>query len=469
MNIKYNASQTLFLSLLLFLFALPPVNIPWLLFVSLVPLFVFAKHEPSLKKLLMTGWGVGTLYFLAVGYPLTSLERWWWVSEQSAFLWQNKVYIFTLVVFTASVISGLSFAATALAYRGNVKSVWRFVFPPVLWAAFEYFRTFSLFGFFGIGTFGVLLAKDTALIQIADTFSVYGVSAAVILVNILVAEAILSKKTRRRRLVAVTSLLLLIIYTYGVIQIGSGNNNPTQNLNVAVVNVPLSTEKLAGKRGGEFFKETLFTALKQNPDMVIFPENTLPDMVIDEESKSLVHPTEHTEELFNTLISKSAEYPDTSIIIGLHTQTQNKRYNSVTIITGGEITRVYHKRFLLPFAEYTPEMFSNIFTLAEPLTRGRDNQRLSINGSNVSFLICAESLKPNAVQKNSLIINIANDAIFKNGSVADYMLLTAKVRAVENRSFLIRSTKGRPPTVLTPAGVVVTPTIPTKNIFLFEF
>ena len=469
MNTQHKTVKVFFVSFLLLLVALPPLAVPWMLFFALVPLFIFTKHEPSFKKVFLTGWGIGVLYFLIVSYPLLSLERWWWVSEQSVFLWQNKIYIFALIILIASLLSGLSFGITALAYKKYKGSIARFIIPSLIWVACEYIRTFFLLGFFGIGTLGVFLTKDTAFVQIADIISVYGISALIVLINILITESVTTTRYKRIKIAIALALIVLTVYMYGVAQIERYRSIPTQDITIAIAKVPMPTEALTGQRGGELFKETLAAALQQKPDIVVFPENILPDLVIDETiQKSTSSTNNYTLSLFNTLQSKSAMYPETSIILGLHTQSKSNRYNSVVIIKNGKISGIYHKRFLLPLAEYTPKIFSNTFSLVEPLSAGKDDQRLFIAEKEVSFLICAEALKPGLVRKKTLVINIANDAIFKDRAVADYMQRIAKIRAIENRSLLVRSTKRSLPSIITPAGDMIKPKVSASNFLLFE-
>ena len=129
-----------------------------------------------------------------------------------------------------------------------------------------------------------------------------------------------------------------------------------------------------------------------------------------------------------------------------------KFYNSMLVINNKlEIIQSYNKRKLVPFGEFLP--FENIVSklglkkITEghgSFLKGENNNSLVIKGIKILPLICYEIIFPDLIQKSdtntNLIVNISEDGWFGNSIGPDQHFAKAVFRAIENNTFLVRST-----------------------------
>ena len=127
-------------------------------------------------------------------------------------------------------------------------------------------------------------------------------------------------------------------------------------------------------------------------------------------------------------------------------------YNSMFIINNKlEVIQSYNKRKLVPFGEFLP--FENILSklglkkITEghgSFLKGQDDNSLVVNRIRILPLICYEIIFPNLIQKfdinTNLIVNISEDGWFGNSIGPDQHFAKAIFRAIENNTFLLRST-----------------------------
>ena len=142
------------------------------------------------------------------------------------------------------------------------------------------------------------------------------------------------------------------------------------------------------------------------------------------------------------------------ILFGINRLNKKKNgvYNSMLIVDKNlEIVQEYKKQKLVPFGEFLP--FEKIlkFIGLKKITEGHgsflkgDNQNnLIIENLNILPLICYEVIFPEFVQnsdpKTNIIINISEDGWFGNSIGPSQHFSKAIFRAVEQNTFLIRST-----------------------------
>ena len=111
---------------------------------------------------------------------------------------------------------------------------------------------------------------------------------------------------------------------------------------------------------------------------------------------------------------------------------------------------IYDKIHLVPFSEYVP--WRNWLFFARDLTgligdfqHGTQYKVGTIPGGPFSVYICYEAIFPNEVRRFTLggaqlLINISDDGWFGGSGAPEQHLAMARVRAVENRRWLLRDT-----------------------------
>ena len=127
-------------------------------------------------------------------------------------------------------------------------------------------------------------------------------------------------------------------------------------------------------------------------------------------------------------------------------------YNSMLIINNNfDIIQSYNKRKLVPFGEFLPlEKILNNFGLKKiteghgSFLKGQKNNNLLIDKLSILPLICYEVIFSDLIQKSdistNLIVNISEDGWFGKSIGPDQHFAKSFFRAIENNTFLLRST-----------------------------
>ncbi len=141
-------------------------------------------------------------------------------------------------------------------------------------------------------------------------------------------------------------------------------------------------------------------------------------------------------------------------------------YNSAVLVDpSGRIVFTYDKIHLVPFGEYVP--FRRWLTFAEKLVAEVGDFRPGtvpavgeIPGGRFGAFICYEAIFPDEVRRFTrngarLLINLSNDGWFGHSAAAAQHLAMARVRAVENRRWMLRATNTGITAAVDPYGRVV--------------
>ncbi len=157
------------------------------------------------------------------------------------------------------------------------------------------------------------------------------------------------------------------------------------------------------------------------------------------------------------------------ILFGVNRFDKKKKgfYNSLVIINNDmEIIQEYKKQKLVPFGEFLPfENFLSNFGLKKiteghgSFLKGKKQDNLKIQNSNILPLICYEIIFTKFIQSSSrdtnLIINISEDGWFGN-SIGPFQHFAKGIfRSVENNTFLIRSANKGISAIINNRGQVV--------------
>jgi apolipoprotein N-acyltransferase len=129
---------------------------------------------------------------------------------------------------------------------------------------------------------------------------------------------------------------------------------------------------------------------------------------------------------------------------------------------GAEIGR-YDKIDLVPFGEFVPPLFSFVNRITQEagdFVPGHDIRILPAAGHRLGVFICYESAFPDLVRQFTrkgadVLVNLSNDGYFGHSEARVQHLLIARMRAVENRRFLIRSTNDGITVVIDPSGRII--------------
>ena len=127
-------------------------------------------------------------------------------------------------------------------------------------------------------------------------------------------------------------------------------------------------------------------------------------------------------------------------------------YNSMLIVNNNfKIVQSYNKRKLVPFGEFLPfEKILNNFGFKKiteghgSFLKGQEDNNLLIGELSILPLICYEVIFSDFIQKSNnstnLIVNISEDGWFGKSIGPDQHFAKSIFRAIENNTFLLRST-----------------------------
>ena len=123
----------------------------------------------------------------------------------------------------------------------------------------------------------------------------------------------------------------------------------------------------------------------------------------------------------------------------------------------------YDKHHLVPFGEFIPPMFgfvNKITAEAGNFVPGRELVVFPAGGQPAGAFICYEAVFPDFVRRFAakgagLFVNISNDGYFGRSAARHQHLKIARMRAAENRRWILRATNDGLTVSIDPAGRVI--------------
>jgi len=134
------------------------------------------------------------------------------------------------------------------------------------------------------------------------------------------------------------------------------------------------------------------------------------------------------------------------------------------VSSDGTIADRYDKTHLLPFAEYFPlrtiQFLRRRFERVRYFTAGESHHLLATRWGPVATVICFEAIFPELVRARMAsgarwLVNLSNDAWLGVGAGREQHLAMVALRAVENRTWIVRATTTGVSALIDPYGDVV--------------
>ena len=440
---------TLIISAFALSFAFAPFPLRWLSYLAIVPLlFVIKKY--SYKKVFWWGLLFGSFFAL--------FHLWWlyFLIVPVEPITKMLLYLGVTILF---IYLGLYTALFSI-----VTKYLGIIFAPLVWVVFEFIRTKSEIGFLW-GFLGYTQTPYIPFIQLASIFGVYGISAWVLFINVMI-YWILTKKRKLTYLILLM-LVFVIPLVYGLIRVKS--LEPCLKAAIVQPNV-------GPKEKGDYESRTRLTgellslinrASQEKPDLIILPETaTLTDITRNMQLRDTIQ----------GIIDSSNVYLFTGT--SLFTPGSPIYYNGAVLFKPGQsgFTEIYRKIHLVPFSERIPyadkiPLFRKIetgdmgdctpgkeFTVfsIHPCesdtgrtwqSQSEETASLSLSKTkrtlNFAGLICFESILPDLTRGFTkrgadMLINITNDGWFSKTPGPHQHCELAIMRSVENGVPLIR-------------------------------
>ncbi|HEV2224996.1 MAG TPA: apolipoprotein N-acyltransferase [Candidatus Acidoferrales bacterium] len=418
-------------------FSFPNYNLPLLAWIS-VALLMLASFGARKRDAALYGFINGALFYpLSVPWIDTVMQQYGNVSPLAS---AGILALMTL----AGALFPLAFAI--LVSRVGKRSIaMACVFAPFLWVALEFARTHLPIIGFPWNLIGYAASGNLALVQFTSVTGIFGLSLLVVGFNALVVWAIASPSSKSRRAVLVALLILV-----GVAKIGPRfvpRAVPDHVAHLVQTDFPQSESYPANwldihAADMQQLEDVSVNAAKKNPGVIIWPEVPAPFSLQDPK--------------FAAIAAEIAKGSGSDFLVGVvdwkgGAQWVGSASNSAVLLDpAGQREFTYDKIHLVPFGEYVP--LRRWLTFAKSLTAdisdftpGHMYAVGNLPGGRFSVFICYESIFPALVRRFAangaeLLINISNDGWFGRSSAPAQHLMMLRVRAVENRRWLLRDT-----------------------------
>jgi apolipoprotein N-acyltransferase len=369
--------------------------------------------------------------------------------------------VFVLVVLVLSIFHAV-FAA-AIAWLGKVSPGRACLAAPFLWVALEFATMYMPAIGFPWNLLGYVAAGNLAFVQIAAITGIFGLSLLVAAYNSLVAWTILQFSQHKKvewKLLACATVTLIIIALAGPQFVPKVSGDHIAHL--VQTNFPVSNgypPDWMKTHVGEMdqLERISIDAAQKTPGIVVWPEVPAPFSLQDAD--------------FHLRAMRIARGAGNGFFVGVIDwkplgNGQLGASNSAALLgANGALDFIYDKIHLVPFSEYVP--WRNWFFFARNLTSligdfqpGSQYKVGKIAGGPFSVYICYEAIFPNEVRQFTLggaqlFINISDDGWFGGSGAPQQHLAMARVRAVENRRWLLRDTNDGITVSVDPYGRII--------------
>jgi apolipoprotein N-acyltransferase len=411
--------------------AFAPLHYTPLVFIGLFFLFnTWLKTPP--KHAFIAGWCFGLGFFgTGVSWVFISIHQYGYTNIPLACL-ITALFIMFLAIFPAA----QGFAIKYL-YQQNPKTC-LFIAFPASWVLMEWIRGWLFTGFPWL--YLGYSQLNTPLAGFAPIIGVYGISFLVVL-----STSLIISMHRQRALKFIEITLLITIWLTGFI---------LQKISWTMIDTSPHTISLVQGNLAPDDKFLLANPIQTAIDSYLIPSQKYLDnqFIIWPENSLTLHMPAATP--FITAIDKLAKQHNVSLILGLPVATDedpNTYYN--TLLALGTAKGSYHKKILVPFGEYLPleqwlRGLINFFDI--PMSNFKPDvtaqPTLNIPHSTLLPSICYEIAYPELIRKgvfeqqSEAILTISEDGWFGNSWGPHQNLDIARMRALENGKYVIRST-----------------------------
>jgi len=433
----------------------PKLDFEPLAWVGLIPLLVAVRGVQPFRAALL-GWLSGITFYVCTCY---------WVVHTI----DHYTALPTIVATGVLLIMSAALGAYTGAFTGwlrwlelrGVPPVW---IAPALWVTLEWLRGWFFIGF-PWAALGYSQYRFHDLVQMAEVTGVYGISAVVVLFNVVGAEVLRTPPAGGRRSV-VPSLMLLTVLVIGLPAVGRWRSTMIEQLPpVGHVKVGIAQGNIQQdhKWDPAFQGETLTryrdltrATAEARPALVVWPETATPFFFQE--------PTDMREEVLDL-----AQQTGVHLLFGspAFDQTRDGRLEEMNraylVSPAGRELATYDKMVLVPFGEYVP--YQDILFFVDKMVHGSVGgiapgivpTVFSVDGTRFGTLICYEGVFPAltrefVVHGAQFLVNITNDAWYGPTSAPYQSLAQVTLRAVENRVPVVRAANTGFSAIIDPDG-----------------
>ena len=429
-------------------------------FFFLIP-FWFALDTSQSKPNLKRAGGLGFVFGLcafATGFP-------WLLSLTDDFL-GSGLFVGSLLWLVFGIWFALGFSVYGILYRclsykrgpNSVASIAPFILME--WWQVSLFPSYS----------GAALIKIPILAQIADLGGPLLLSTFVIFINSRLYFLFRRYQSKQRFPINQTvsaAMIFMLVIIYGHLRSESiledKHGDPIRIGAVQSNLVKLSKEALSLRSHAVHVKQSKDILAKHPVDLLIWPETAY--------VRGLRRPLPLDAQFIRADITVPLLFGGTSV---WQKNGKKAKANSVFLANKqGSIEQAYDKSKLIPFAEYIPfpsfltpykTHINALFPHSQSFHSQATQKAINLNTTVISTPICYEIIHPDFIRQQinhmhpQLIITLANDAWFGDTQEPWIHLSLARLRAIEHRLWIVRSTNSGISAIIDPAGNITSHT-----------
>jgi apolipoprotein N-acyltransferase len=422
--------------------------VPWLVFnvVALIPLLLWLEqHRARGRWYRFRG---ATLAGLAAHLISTSF-----LLALSRFSWLAFLLYPAFALALALKVGLIGTLASSLRRRTGLAWVW---ILPVVWVSADWLLTFGDLRMPGDHLYHTMSAYPF-LVQFADLTGPYGITAALVAVNVLLYETLIDwPRPRGRRAAFALVVLLAAVLAYdGWAWTRKRPADSTLRVGIVQPNVEMQVkwDKDADTEQWEKLVRLSHEAVDRGAQIVVWPETALPWPLyhwIERPETYTAPPLEHLAQQLGVPILSGVEF------VRVRSEEDWDLYNAAMIATpdGGLEQAWSAKAYLVPFTEKLPfaGLFGRLIDSDEGhwrfVTGGFEEfapgTLLKVLETDVGVLVCYEQLFADLsrAQLNAgagWLAVITNDAWFARTAFQKYQADAVRLRAIETRRDVVRA------------------------------
>jgi apolipoprotein N-acyltransferase len=422
----------------LLILAFPKANLAWLAPVALTPLLVAVAREGRRTHRFLLGFGAGVVYWFGVCY---------WIQHNLAANGGVSEAVAWALFLLFAVVKALHLAVFALLAGWPMRRWWAIPAVAALWVAVEATHGPLGFAWLALGNAGIDMGIP---MRLAPITGVYGLSFLFAMMGAALALAALRRPRRELLWLAVAPLALLLPRLPDARPGDETALLVQPNLSESEEWTAPSVDRMQ-QRLVELSLRGVLADIAHRPAIVVWPEMPAP-LYWDEDPNFRKYAAE--------LTGATHAYLLTGLVA--HTPRREPLNSALLVSPAGYPLSRYDKVNLVPFGEFVPWPFgfvNKISTEAGDFAAGRQVVVAPVGGHRIGTFICYESAFPNFVRQFAregaeMLVNISNDGWFGRSAARRQHLQLVRMRAAENRRWLLRATNDGITATIDPAGRV---------------
>jgi apolipoprotein N-acyltransferase len=336
---------------------------------------------------------------------------------------------------------------------------------PFLWVTFEFARAHLPEISFPWNLLGYSAAQNGAFLQLTTLTGIYGLSFLVAAFNALLAWADAAKTAGYRERFGPIGLSIVVLFAVALV---AERKVPTAKSNHFARAVQPNFPEVQSYEANWFaahagelneLEELSLASSAHRTDLLVWPEAPAPFSWQDYQFSELA--SRVALQAGHPFLAGVVEWKSETLPSG---HTGQVPYNSAVLVDArGRRAFAYDKRHLVPFGEYEPFPLIHrvVQSVSDEVGGFHKGSVASIGrlpgGYQFGVYICYEAIYPGEVREfaekgANLLINISNDGWFGKSAAAEQHLRMARVRAVENRRWVLRVTNSGLTAAIDPYG-----------------